>query len=142
LERQLFGKETLPMIRTDNGPQFVSHVFEETCLKLQVEHERIPPKTPNKNAHIEAFHAILEKDCLSRYEFGNYQDAYQVVSDYNLFYNQRRTHGSLYDLSPAQFVQAIQQQNVAPLVIKVCERTKPFTWRDGYDRLASLAMPI
>ncbi|MCP3772994.1 DDE-type integrase/transposase/recombinase, partial [Paenibacillus sp. MZ04-78.2] len=118
-KRQLFGKETLPVIRTDNGPQFISHVFEEICLQLQVEHERIPPKTPNKNAHIEAFHAILEKDCLSRHEFESYQDAYQIVSDYILFYNQRRIHGSLYDLSPAQFVQAIQQQTVSPLVIKV-----------------------
>nr|WP_281282535.1 integrase core domain-containing protein [Paenibacillus piri] len=118
-KRQRFGKETLPVIRTDNGPQFISHVFEETCLQLQVEHERIPPKTPNKNANIEAFHAILEKDCLSRHEFESYQDAYQIVSDYILFYNQRRIHGSLYDLSPAQFVQAVQQQNVPPLVIKV-----------------------
>jgi len=118
-KRQLFGRDALPVIRTDNGPQFISHVFEETCLQLQVEHERIPPKTPNKNAHIEAFHAILEKDCLSRHEFESYQDAYQIVSDYILFYNQRRIHGSLYDLSPAQFVQAIQQQNVPPLVIKV-----------------------
>ncbi|MCY9669525.1 IS3 family transposase [Paenibacillus alginolyticus] len=64
-------------------------------------------------------HAILEKDCLSRHEFESYQDAYQIVSDYILFYNQRRIHGSLYDLSPTQFVQAIQQQNVPPLIIKV-----------------------
>jgi putative transposase len=118
-KRQLYGKESLPVIRTDNGPQFISHVFEETCHKLQVEHERIPPKTPNKNAHIEAFHAVLEKDCLSRHEFESYQDAYQIVSDYILFYNQRRIHGSLYDLSPAHFIQAIQQQSVFPLVVKV-----------------------
>ncbi|WP_430016971.1 transposase [Paenibacillus naphthalenovorans] len=107
------------MVRTDNGPQFISHAFEEACLKLRVEHERIPPKTPNKNAHIEAFHAILEQDCLSRHEFESYQDAYHVVSNYLLFYNQRRIHGSLYDLSPEEFFQAVLQQTVKPLVIKV-----------------------
>jgi putative transposase len=118
-KRQLFGKEQLPVVRTDNGPQFISYAFEEACLKLQVEHERIPPKTPNKNAHIEAFHAILEQDCLSRHEFESYQDAYHIVSDYLLFYNQRRIHGSLHDLSPAEFLLAVSQRKVKPLVIKV-----------------------
>jgi putative transposase len=118
-KRQLFEKEQRPVIRTDNGPQFISHAFEEACLNLKVEHERIPPKTPNKNAHIEAFHAILEQDCLSRHEFESYPDAYHIVSDYLLFYNQRRIHGSLYDLSPTEFLQAVGKQTVKPFVIKV-----------------------
>jgi putative transposase len=117
--RQLFGSPRMPIIRTDNGPQFISHVFEQACLQFGVEHERIPPKTPNKNAHIEAFHAILEQDCLSKYEFESYQDAYKTVSDYYLFYNQRRIHGSLYDLSPYEFIQAIQKQTVKAFVVKV-----------------------
>ncbi|WP_201319372.1 IS3 family transposase [Paenibacillus sp. EPM92] len=71
------------------------------------------------NAHIEAFHSILEQECLSRHEFESYQDAYRIVSDYLLFYNQRRIHGSLYDLSPQEFHQAVHQQTVKPIVIKV-----------------------
>ncbi|MFC7061683.1 integrase core domain-containing protein [Halobacillus seohaensis] len=27
-----------------------------------MEHERIPPKTPNANAHIESFHRLLEDE--------------------------------------------------------------------------------
>ncbi len=119
-KRQLFDKqEEKPVIRTDNGPQFISHTFEEACLELGVEHERIPPKTPNKNAHIEAYHAILERDCLTRHEFDNYQDAYRIVTDYLLFYNHRRMHGSLYDLSPVEFIHATREQTVPSLVIKV-----------------------
>ncbi|MFU2108891.1 integrase core domain-containing protein [Paenibacillus larvae] len=34
-----------------------------------MEHERIPPKTPNMNAHIESFHQLLQDECLARYEF-------------------------------------------------------------------------
>ncbi len=102
-KRQLFEKDQLPVVRTDNGPQFISHAFEEACLEYRVEHERIPRKTPNKNAHVEAFHAILEQECLSRHEFES----------------QRRIHGSLYDLSPQEFHQAARQQTVKPLVIKV-----------------------
>lgn len=119
LRRQLFGQEILPVIRTDNGPQFISHVFEEACKNLGVVHERIPPKTPNKNAHIEAFHAILERERLMKLEFTSYPEAYEAVVEFIEFYNQRRIHGSLYDLSPAEFVQAIQDKNVKPFTFKV-----------------------
>ncbi len=64
LRRQLYGRQAMPVIRSDNGPQFVSDVFQEACAQLGLEHERIPFKTPNMNAHIEAFHSILEGDCL------------------------------------------------------------------------------
>lgn len=118
-KRQLFSKTAKPVIRTDNGPQFISHAFENACLEYGTEHERIPPKTPNKNAHIESFHANLERDRLSRYEFINYQEAYQVVTDYIQFYNQRRLHSSLYDLSPLEFVNQLAAGQVKPFIVKV-----------------------
>jgi len=42
---------TLPKIRTDNGPQFISNQFEESIEELGLIHERILVKTPNMNAH-------------------------------------------------------------------------------------------
>ncbi|WP_415783146.1 transposase, partial [Brevibacillus invocatus] len=105
-KRQQFEHEDRPVIRTDNGPQFISHAFEGACQLFRTVHERIPPKTPNKNAHIESFHSVLEKECLQRNEFQNYQEAYESVTNYLLFYNQRRIHGSLYDLSPVEFGEA------------------------------------
>lgn len=118
-KRRLFSETAKPIIRTDNGPQFISHVFEDACSEYGTEHERIPPKTPNKNAHIESFHAILEKDCLSRHEFTSYQDAYQIVIDYIQFYNQRRLHGSLYDLSPLEFINQLASGRVELFIVKV-----------------------
>ena len=44
-------EEKTLVIRSDNGPQFVSHLFEESCENLKIDHERIPIKCPNKNAH-------------------------------------------------------------------------------------------
>lgn len=118
-KRKLISAPVKPTIRTDNGPQFISHIFEETCEEYGVEHERIPPKTPNKNAHIESFHANLERDCLSRHEFTSYQHAYQTVSEYMQFYNQRRLHSSLYDLSPLQFIEQLAAGKVKPFIVKV-----------------------
>lgn len=118
-KRRLFSGPVNPIIRTDNGPQFISHVFENTCAEYNIEHERIPPKTPNKNAHIESFHAILERDCLSRNEYASYQDAYRIVTDYIQFYNKRRLHGSLYDLSPLEFINQLAAGQVKPFIVKV-----------------------
>jgi putative transposase len=103
IRRELNDSVHKPAIRTDNGPQFISDVFEQSCLELTIEHERIPCRTPNKNAHIESFHSILEDDCLSRYEFQTYAEAYKIVSDYLKFYNKVRIHGSILDMAPEVF---------------------------------------
>lgn len=75
--RKLLNSSKKPVIRSDNAPQFTSHIFENTCSNLGIEHERIPCRTPNLNAHIESFHRILEDECLSRQEFQSYEEAYR-----------------------------------------------------------------
>jgi putative transposase len=82
----------LPVIRTDNGPQFISKLFKETCNSWNIEHERIPVKTPNMNAYIESFHAILEDEYYKRNEFADFAEVYQIVSEYIDYYNNRRRH--------------------------------------------------
>lgn len=71
----------LPKIRTDNGPQFISNKFQDACKSLGIEHQRIPVKTPNMNAHIESFHSILEEECYSRHEFDSFMEVYDIVSN-------------------------------------------------------------
>lgn len=51
-------------------------------MEIDVYHERIPSKTPNKNAHIESFHRIFRDECLCVYEFNNYKEAYHEVSKF------------------------------------------------------------
>lgn len=94
-KRQLYTSPQKPVVRTDNGPQFISHVFADTCLEVAIEHERIPVQTPNKNAHIESYHAILERECLLRQEFQTYSEAYEEVSKFVKRYNNIRIHSSI-----------------------------------------------
>ncbi|WP_415841421.1 transposase, partial [Paenibacillus alkaliterrae] len=108
-----------PVIRSDNGPQFISHRFEEACTEFGMVHERIPPKTPNKNAHIESYHAIVELECYQRHEFESYQQAYEIVSQFIQDYNRIRIHGSIYDLSPYEYMEAVKQGVVKPKQVKV-----------------------
>ena len=103
LKRNLFNSEKKPVIRTDNGPQFISHAFEDCCQEIEIYHERIPSRTPNKNAHIESFHRIFQDECIGIYEFESYRDAYAEVSSFMKRYNNLRLHSSLKYMSPNEF---------------------------------------
>lgn len=91
-----------PVVRTDNGPQFTGLDFEGKCYSLGIEHERIPYKTPDKIAHIEAFHRIFEEECLS-HGFENYAEAYSSVAAFMQFYNTQRLHSSIRFMAPSTF---------------------------------------
>jgi putative transposase len=114
-KRQVISSDGKPVIRSDNGPQFVSLLFASACQEFGVEHERIPPKTPNMNAHIEAFHRWFEEDCLSRSEFQTYEEAYRAVVEYMEYYNNRRIHSSLHYLSPKTFYQQHMENGLMPV---------------------------
>lgn len=103
IKRNLFNSEIKPVIRTDNGSQFISHVFEDSCAEINVYHERIPSRIPNKNAHIESFYRIFRDKCIGVYEFKNYKDAYIEVSRFMKRYNTRRIHSSLRYKIPNEF---------------------------------------
>lgn len=103
LESRIAEGESLPTIRTDNGPQFISQLFGDTCESLEVVHERIPPRTPDMNAYIESFHSLLERDLFSRRAFMTFDEAYEALDTYMDFYNNRRMHGSLKRMSPVKF---------------------------------------
>lgn len=119
LKRNLYEQGKKPVIRSDNGPQFISNVFEDKCIELDVEHERIPCKTPNKNAHIESFHRIFEDECIGVYEFETYVDAYKEVVDFMERYNKRRIHSSIFDMTPDEYYTACKQGTAKELIVKV-----------------------
>lgn len=111
-KRQLFRQENKPVIRTDNGTQFTAWKFADGCQFFGVHHERIPTRTPNKNAHIESFNAILENECLRRQEFHTYAEAYGEVSEFIGRYNTRRIHSSLRYHTPAEAYNLLRQNRL------------------------------
>ena len=76
------------VIRSDNGPQFRAKAFAKKLQELGIIHERIPVNSPNLNAYIETF-----------------QEAYEEVSQYLDYYNNRRRHGSIGYQAPAVYYQ-------------------------------------
>lgn len=85
------------IIRSDNGSQMTSKVFIKNMENYnnEVIHELIPPATPNKNAHIEAFNSILEIEFMQVRYFHSYSQAYDETVEFIRKYNTERIHGSL-----------------------------------------------
>lgn len=109
LKQRVQPGEELPVIRTDNGPQFISKLFGDTCESLEMTHERIPPRSPNMNAYIESFHSLLERDLFRKMEFNSFNEAYEELDKYMDFYNNRKMHGSLKWMPPAQFSEWVME---------------------------------
>lgn len=105
LEQHVAPDSDPPVIRTDNGPQFVSHLFGDMCEGWTMTHERIPPKTPDLNAFIESFHSNLERDLFGKEEYVTFEDAYEAVDRYMDFYNNRRMHTRLRNMPPVRFAE-------------------------------------
>ena len=95
------------VIRSDNGTQMTSFMFQEYISRLSIlEHEFTPPSTPNKNAHVESFFSILEIEFLQVRYFRTYADAYKQTSEFINFYNNSRLHGSLNNKTPKETIKA------------------------------------
>lgn len=73
-------------------------------LEKKLTHEFIPPRSPDRNAYIEAFNSILETEVLKVQYFNNFEEVYISMVRFIEFYNNRRLHGSLKYLSPKMFI--------------------------------------
>lgn len=107
-------------IRSDNGPQMSSNEFYFYLKRLEqkLEHEFIPPRTPDRNAYIESFFSVLERELLEHCYFESFKDAYEAVAKFIAFYNNRRLHGSIGYRPPAAYRDGLVQGQFAALPMK------------------------
>lgn len=109
------------VIRSDNGPQMSSNKFHFYLKRLEqkLSHEFIPPRTPDRNAYIEAFHSIIEAELIQARYFKNYEETYRALVEFIQFYNVRRLHGSIGYLSPIMFLNGIKNGSIAAKSLRV-----------------------
>lgn len=109
------------VIRSDNGPQMSSNRFHFylKSLEKKLTHEFIPPRSPNRNAYIEAFNSIIELEVLQVRYFKTFESVYDSVMKFIEFYNTRRLHGTLGYLSPKMFIDGINNGSIMPRVFAV-----------------------
>lgn len=89
-------------LRNDNGSQFIAHAVRNYLQEREVAQEFTHVATPEENCFIEVYHSILDKQLLQTTEFQDIEEAIAVFSRWRTFYNERRRHGSLGQITPAQ----------------------------------------
>lgn len=67
IAKNLIGNEDSLILRSDNGSQMSVHVFALGIKKLPAEHEFVPARTPNTNAHIKSFFSVYDLHLLHQY---------------------------------------------------------------------------
>lgn len=92
------------MLRTDNGSQFTARMVKEELELLQIGHEYTLPATPEQNAHIEAYHSIVERTICKRFEFDSLAAAQEIFHHFRQFYNFERIHSGIGYKSPVKFL--------------------------------------
>ena len=93
-------------IRSDNGPEFISHSFRRFCCSHRIRHRRIEPGKPQQNSYIERFNRSYREDILDMYAFRNLQQVRDLSSDWQIEYNYDRGHESLGGKSPVEYARS------------------------------------
>ena len=90
------------IIRNDNGSQFLANQVRNFLIQLEAQQEFTHVATPEENSYIEAFHSILQRELIDRYEFSSYYEAKLHVEQYMQWYNYVRKHKRIGRITPHQ----------------------------------------
>jgi len=92
------------VIHSDRGSQYVSKRYKELTKSMKLSYS--DKGTPWDNAPIEAFHAVIKREWLNRYEPYNFEHANSLIFEYlEGFYNPERIHSFCDDMSPNEYEQ-------------------------------------
>jgi putative transposase len=104
-------------VRNDNGSQFIANSVRLFLQSEQVRQEFTHIATPQENSYIEAFHSIIDREVIQRFEFSNYEDARLTFDAHREWYNYVRKHGSLKKITPQQKWELYEKQKLHRLTI-------------------------
>jgi putative transposase len=92
-------------MRSDNGPEFVSHAILEWIAHAGIATVLNDPGKPWQNGADESFNGKFRDECLSVEWFRSRREAVAVIETWRQHYNEVRPHSSLGYCTPAEFKQ-------------------------------------
>ena len=99
------------ILRTDNGPQYISREFRESMKLLGIKSEYIQKHTPEDNGDIESFHNSLKTDYIWVNDLETFQDAENLMEHAFIDYNTVRPHSSIDYLPPDEFERRLREED-------------------------------
>ena len=114
LKKYNISPQTMKIIfQTDNGSEFIGSVkknikkrsfFEKVLGNNNIEHQRIPTRSPTFNSDIEAFHKIIEDEFYECESYNDQDDFFAKSYAYLLFFNYERENTNKDNKSPYQLL--------------------------------------
>lgn len=98
--------QLLRAVQTDNGHEFLGE-FNEYLNQIQIRHEFIYQKSPKINGVVERFNRTIQEEFIERNDEILYdtQKFNQKLANYLIWYNTKRPHYSLGQISPTEYMQ-------------------------------------
>lgn len=87
-------------LRTDNGPEYISHVLKDWAKLHGVKLIYIQPGKPAQNAYIERFNRTYREEVLDMYLFKSIEEVQEITDKWSYDYNYERPHESLKSMTP------------------------------------------
>ena len=106
---RVLGKRLPVRIQTDNGSEFISKSLDKWAYQHGVTMDFSRPGKPTDNPFIESFNGSLRDECLNIHWFLSLEDAQDKLDNWRREYNHERTHSSLNDMTPAEFIRSLRK---------------------------------
>jgi putative transposase len=91
------------VLRSDNGPEFVSSAVLRWLADERIDTAHIDPGKPWQNGTDESFNGRFREECLDLEWFRNREEARVLIEAWRTHYNSVRPHSSLRYLTPDEF---------------------------------------
>jgi putative transposase len=89
-------------IRSDNGPEYISHLMQAWADKQGIEWQFTQPGNPQQNAYIERFNRTVRYGWLSQYIFDSIDEVKDMATRWLWSYNHERPNMALGGITPMQ----------------------------------------
>jgi putative transposase len=124
LDRLITQRGKPANIRTDNGPEFISHKLQQWCEQNRITLQYIQPGKPMQNAYIERKNGSIRRELLNAYLFYSLAEVRAMSEEWRADYNTERPHKSLGYLSPVKYAEQYYKSTTSALQLypqKICE---------------------
>ena len=103
------GMDAVPVhnrtrLLSDNGPGYVSRAFREYVQLVGIRHILAAPYHPQTNGKLERYHQTLKRD-VNQVPYDVVGDLEAAIRGFVEFYNYRRYHKALKDVTPADVLE-------------------------------------
>lgn len=89
-------------IRSDNGPEYISHLLKNWAEQHSIELAYIQPGNPQQNAYIERYNRTVRYEWLACDDFESLAEVQETATQWLWTYNNERPHMGLGGITPKQ----------------------------------------